>query len=255
MNKKIALITGASSGIGYELAKLFGKDQYRLVLVARDFTKTDTTVFADDTIYIQTDLSNDTGTAEVIARINSEQLTIHTLVNNAGFGEYGLFATSDIQRQLQMIDLNVRALTELTHTYLPHMLMQKDGAILNVASTAAFQPGPLMSVYFATKAYVLYFTEGIAEEVSGSGVHVTALCPGPTQSNFIKASHMHKSKLVYNKKLPTAEEVAIFGYKALQSGRVVAIHGFFNRCLVLLNRFAPRFLIRKIVKQLQSPHA
>jgi uncharacterized protein len=253
MNTKVALITGASSGIGYELAQLFGKDQYRLVLVARDFSKINKSLFADETIYIEADLSTHIGVDSVISTIQQEHLEVHTLVNNAGFGDYGLFVESDKQKQLQMIDLNVRALTELTHTYLPHMLKHKDGAILNVASTAAFQPGPLMSVYFATKAYVLYFTEGLAEEVSGSGVRVTALCPGPTESNFQSVSHMDKSKLVYKKKLPTAREVAEFGYIALREGRVVAVHGVVNSFFVFINRFTPRKMVRKIVMQMQSP--
>lgn len=253
MNTKVALITGASSGIGYELAQLFGRDEYRLVLVARDFAKADKSVFAEDTLYIAADLSTASGVAETIAVVAEHKLDIHTLVNNAGFGDYGLFAESGAQKQLQMIDLNVRALTELTHTYLPHMLKQKDGAILNVASTAAFQPGPLMSVYYATKAYVLYFTEGLAEEVSGSGVRVTALCPGPTASNFQSASHMDTSKLVKDKKLPTAREVAEFGYRALAQGRVVAVHGAMNSLFVFINRFTPRVIVRKIVKQMQSP--
>jgi short-subunit dehydrogenase len=174
------------------------------------------------------------------------------LVNNAGVGDFGAFAEADIDKTLGMIQLNVLSLTALTHAYLPGMLERGSGRIMNLASTASFQPGPLMAVYYATKAYVLSFTEAIAEETRGSGVTVTALCPGPTESGFQTAADMELSPLVANKKLPTSAEVAAYGVEAMNSGVVVAIPGWLNRIMATGTRFTPRPVMRRVVHKMQA---
>ena len=218
------LITGASSGIGLETARLFAADGIDVVLTARR---------AD--------------------RLEELGLEIDCLVNNAGFGQLGLFSESDRQRQLQMIRLNVLALTNLTRLFLPGMLAKGRGSILNVASTAAFQPGPLMAVYFATKAYVLSFSSAIAEELEGTGVTVTVLCPGPTASEFQKTADMENVSMLKGRRLPSSAEAAAFGYKAMKKGKRIVIHGLGNRLLVFATRFAPEKMLTRIVRKLNEP--
>ena len=174
------------------------------------------------------------------------------LVNNAGFGDFGEFADASPERLDQMIELNVGSLTRLSRTYLPAMLERGSGHVLNVASTAAFQPGPLMAVYYATKAYVLSFSEALAEETRGTGVTVTALCPGPTASGFQAGAAMEQSRLVHGRKLPTAASVAAYGVKAMQRGDVVAVPGFGNKVLAASVRFSPRPVIRRMVHKMQE---
>ena len=181
-----------------------------------------------------------------------QNLSIQYLVNNAGFGDFGVFAESDWTKQNQMIQLNITTLTYLTRLFLPAMINNKKGRILNVASTASFQPGPTMAVYFATKAYVLHFSEAIANELQGTGVTVTALCPGATESGFMVAAAMEESKLFKGKKLPTSAEVALYGYKAMMKGKTVAIHGFKNYLLANSVRFSPRSWVVKIVRMMQD---
>ena len=173
------------------------------------------------------------------------------MVNNAGFGHFGLFAESNWEKQHQMIELNITALTQLTHLFLPQLIQQK-GKILNVASTAAFQPGPTMAVYYATKAFVLHFSEALSNELKPTGVTVTALCPGATESGFQKAAEMEESKLVKGRKLPSSADVAIYGYKAFMNGKVVAIHGWLNYLMAQSIRFTPRSLVLKVVRFIQD---
>src|SRR5919201_510439 len=188
--QKTALITGASSGIGYELTQLFARDGYDLVLLARSQARL--AQVADDLQHrygvavrvLAYDLAQPTAPTQIVAQLQQEDLAIEALVNNAGFATYGPFVATDLATELEMIQVNVVALTQLTKLLLPGMLQRRSGRILNVASTAAFQPGPLTAVYSATKAYVLSFSEALANEVRGSGVRVTALCPGPTRSGF-----------------------------------------------------------------------
>lgn len=180
-----------------------------------------------------------------------KDIAIDILINNAGFGDYGYFHEGNITKYSQMIDLNVRSLTELTYLFGKDMVERRHGRILNVASTAAFQPGPLMSVYYATKHYVLAFSEGIAEEWSDFGVTVTALCPGPTESGFQKTARAGANK-IFSKKLPSSREVAEFGYKGLMARKRVIIHGFMNRIMAISVRFTPRNLIVKIVRSMQE---
>lgn len=256
-----ALVTGASSGIGLAFAKLLASKGYDLVLVARSEDKLLalkdelTEKYGIRAFVCSHDLAQPDAPQKIFEQVQQNNLFVHTLINNAGFGDYGEFVSSDWPKQQSMVSLNVMALTNLSHLFLPEMIQRGSGGILNVASTAAFQPGPLMSVYFATKAYVLSLSEAIAAEVEGTGVNVSVLCPGPTQSNFAQAAAMGKAADTDNPladKLPSAEAVALYGYEALQKGQVVAVHGMANKALTFSNRLMPRSLIRKGVKQFMS---
>ena len=254
---KTALITGASSGIGLELARIFARNKTDVILVARDENKlkalSEELKQQGISVYVlPKDLSDYHSAKEVFDFCEQGNLKIDYLINNAGFGDFGFFADSDFSKQEQMINLNITTLTYLTRLFLPGMEQRKFGKIMNVASTAAFQPVPTMSVYASTKSYVLHFSEAISNELEGTGVTVTALCPGATESGFQKAAAMEESKLVKGKKLPTAKEVAEYGYKAMMDGKVVAIHGLKSKLLVFGSRFSPRFLVLKIARYLQG---
>jgi short-subunit dehydrogenase len=197
---------------------------------------------------ITADLADPSAVGKIVAEVPD----VDVLVNNAGVGDFGTFATVDTEKTLGMIQLNVASLTALTRHYLPGMLERGQGRVMNVASTASFQPGPLMAVYYATKAYVLSFTEALAEETRGAGVTVTALCPGPTASGFQAAADMELSPLVANRKLPTAAEVARYGVKAMNKGEVVAVPGAMNKMMATSVRFTPRFVIRRVVHKMQE---
>ena len=243
-----ALITGASNGIGLEIARVLGPD-HDLVLVARNAARL--AALAEElggARVIAADLAEPSGVAKIVAEVPA----VDVLVNNAGVGDFGAFAEADPDKTLAMIQLNITSLTALTRAYLPGMLERGSGRIMNVASTASFQPGPLMAVYYATKAYVLSFTEAIAEETRGSGVTVTALCPGPTASGFQAAADMELSPLVANKKLPTSADVAVFGVKAMNAGDVVAIPGMLNKIMAGSVRLAPRPVMRRVVHKMQA---
>jgi short-subunit dehydrogenase len=243
-----ALVTGASSGIGLEIARLLAPD-YDLVLAARSGDKLE-------------QLANELGNARVVAvdlidpdgsrKLLAEVPAVDVLVNNAGFAEYGPFADADEQKLEDMIELNVTALTRLTRAYLPGMLERGSGKIMNLASTASFQPGPLMAVYYATKAYVLSFSEALAEETRGSGVTVTALCPGPTTTNFQATANMEKSRLVNERMLAKADDVARYGVKAMNKGDVVAVPGLMNKIMATSIRFSPRPVVRRLVHKVQD---
>lgn len=255
---KTALITGASSGIGKALAEHFARDGYQLILAARGVAKMLT--LADElqrkyritATVIGADLETADGARQLHAEIKSRKLTLNALVNNAGYGNFGEFKDTQLETELKMMQLNMNALVILTKLFLPDLLATK-GKILNLASTASFQPGPYMAVYYATKAFVLSFSEAIAAELADTGVTVTALCPGPTASGFQDKADMHASPLVKDKKLPTAEDVAAAGYSAMQSGQRVYIHGFMNYLMAQSVRFTPRNLVTMIVKQMSKP--
>lgn len=243
-----ALITGASGGIGLEIAKVLAPD-HDLVLVARSAEKlAELATELGGAQVVAADLSTDAGVAAVTSAVADADV----LVNNAGVGDFGPFAEADPQRTGQMIQLNITSLTALTRHFLPGMLARERGRVLNVASTASFQPGPLMAVYYATKAYVLSFSEALTEETRGTGVTVTALCPGPTASGFQAAADMELSPLVANRKLPTSAEVAAFGVKAMERGDAVAIPGVMNKVMAESVRFTPRFVTRRLVHKLQA---
>jgi len=253
--KDTVLITGASSGIGAELARIFAKKGHDLILVARSKQKLvdlkkDIQGKGKITILIK-DLGEKNAAEAVYNAVKKEYVHIDILVNNAGFGDYGLFIDSAWKKQEQMITLNITTLTHLTHLFVQDMVANNYGRIMNVASTAAFQPGPLMSVYFATKAYVLSFSEALANELQGSGITVTTLCPGPTTSGFQKEAHMEQAKIVQGN-LPAARDVAQFGYSAVMSGKRVAVHGWKNKLLVLSTRFVPRSWVLGLVRRLQE---
>ncbi len=254
---KTALITGASGGIGLELASLFAADKTDLVLVARSEQKLQelaANIRKSHGVQVHVlafDLSVIENAAAVIAYCKENNLFIYYLVNNAGFGDFGFFSGTDWNKQLQMINLNITALTHLTRLFLPAMLEKREGKIMNVASTAAFQPGPLMSVYFATKAFVLSFSEALSDELSGTGITVTILCPGPTDTGFLDAASLQKNRLIEKNEV-SAASVAAFGYRSMMKGRVVAIDGFLNTVAATSIRFFPRFLVRKLVRRLQE---
>jgi uncharacterized protein len=255
---RTALITGASGGIGMELAREFAKDKVNLILVARSEGKLKALgaalqeKFGITVQILAKDLSNYHTAKDIFDWCTQNNKQVDYLVNNAGFGDFGFFVESDWAKQEQMINLNITSLTYLTRLFLPGMVQRKFGKVLNVASTAAFQPGPTMSVYYATKAFVLHFSEAIANELEGTGVTVTALCPGATESGFQTAAAMEESKLVKGKKLPTAAEVAHYGYNAMNSGKKVAIHGTMNYLLANSIRFTPRNMVLKIVRSMQN---
>ncbi len=252
-----ALITGASSGIGLELARVFAEHGHDVVLVARSEATLQSLAAelkARDVRahVIVADLSVPGAAKAVVDRVRDLALEIDVLVNNAGYGVYGLFLETSLDAELAMIQVNIVALTELTKRLLPAMVARKRGKILNVASTAAFLPGPLMAVYYATKAYVLSFSEAIANELEGTGVTVTALCPGPTASGFQAAARLEESRLVAGKTLPTSREVAEAGYDALMRGTRVYVHGLSNKLTVQLPRLFPRGVITKVVRYVQE---
>lgn len=253
-----ALITGASGGIGLELAHIHASKQDNVVLIARSNDKLQEIALELERKYrvkvrtLALDLSADGAAERVFAFTTVEGLDIDYLINNAGYGDFGLFASADWGKQHRMIELNIITLTRLCHLYLPSMLAKGRGRIMNVASTAAFQPGPTMAVYYATKAYVLHFSEALSNELQGTGITVTALCPGPTDSGFLQAAAMEESRLVKGRKLPSSREVAEYGYKAMMKGKAVAIHGWMNYLMANAVRFSPRSLTLKVVRFIQD---
>lgn len=252
MHKPVALITGASTGIGFEMAKVFAALGYDLIVVARTAKHLKSLHKHMSPLIKVTDIAMDLSEPKaakiLFAKTQKLKLQVDVLVNNAGFGTSGEFVELDLRRELQEIDLNVRALTELCHLYGAEMVKRKSGKILNVASTAAFQPGPWMSVYYATKAYVLSFSEALHEELKPRGVQVSVLCPGATVTEFADTAGMAKSRLFSSKILrpARADDVASYGVNKFLKGKPVIIHGFFNKFLVQGNRFTARFLVRKI---------
>jgi hypothetical protein len=250
----IALVTGASSGIGRSLALQFAAGGYDLVLTARSEPALQelagqVRALGRTAHVIAADLGAADGASQLHQIVTREAINVDVLVNNAGVGLQGRFDTLPLDRQLAMIQLNVTSLTALTRLLLPGMLARNTGGLLNVASTAAFQPGPLMTVYYATKAYVLSFTEAVAEEVAESRLKVTCLCPGPTHTGFVKAAAMTGSRL-FKAGAMTAEEVARQGFEGWSAGKRVVIPGIRNRLGAFSVRLVPRRIVPKIVKQL-----
>lgn len=247
------LITGASSGIGLELAKCFAADGCRLILVARNTAALETLAEAlrqshqIEVIILTADLSRPETPKRIFAELSAQKIAVDVLVNNAGFGALGNFTELPLARQLEMLQVNIAALTELTGLFLPGMMQRKRGGILNVGSVAGFQPGPGMAVYYATKAFVLSFTEALAEELAGSGLKISVLCPGPTATNFSQVARANKSRLFKARKM-SAVAVARAGHRAFRAGKVIAIPGGSNKLLVFCGRLAPRAAVRKIAR-------
>jgi short-subunit dehydrogenase len=246
-----ALITGASSGIGLELARIFARESYRVVLVARNekrLLEIAQELRPAEAQVIAMDLSLPGAAEEIHAKIPK----VDVLANNAGFGVFGKFVEKGLAEELNMMQLNMTALVILTRLYLPSMIATGSGKIMNVASTAAFQPGPLMAIYFATKAFVLSFSEAIANELEGTGVTVTALCPGPTTSDFQERAQMQNSGLVKGRKMMDARTVAEAGYRALMAGKRIEIPGLANKLLIQSLRLSPRSIVTKMVRRMQE---
>ena len=256
-DRQTALVTGASSGIGKELARLLAADGYDLVLVARSGRSLEelaSEMRAAHGIKVKVmlkDLSKPGAAEEIFARLDEDSTVIDVLVNNAGFATYDPFAETDASETLDLLALNIVTLTHLTRLSLAGMLSRGRGRILNVASTAAFQPGPLMATYYASKAFVLSFSEALSHELRTSGVTVTALCPGPTRTGFQDRADMHDARIV-RLSMMEASRVAQAGYRGMQSGKVVVIPGFQNWLLAQSVRFTPRVVVRHIVGWLQG---
>ena len=252
---KTALVTGASSGIGRELAELCARDGYDLVLVARRedrlrlLQEAWSKRYAVQVRVLPMDLSDPSAPQRLFNELTGTSVDI--LINSAGFGSYGPFVESDPAQQIEMIQVNVAALTHLTRLFLPPMLRRGEGRILNLASTAAFQPGPLMAVYYATKAFVLSFSEALSEELRGSGVTVTALCPGSTATEFQARAALERSGLL-RFGLMDVRPVAEAGYRAMLQGKAIIVPGTLNRVVASLVGVVPRSLVRRTVKRLQS---
>jgi short-subunit dehydrogenase len=256
-DRKTALITGASFGIGAEFARIFAREGYNLVLVARRADKLRQIAselekaHGTRSLILAADLTDPGAPAYVIDQTTRADIQVDVLVNNAGFGQYGFFAQNDLEECLRQIQLNVTTLTHLTRLYLPGMIDRKDGGILNVASTAAFQPGPLMAVYFATKSYVLLLSEALANELCETGVSATCLCPGATATEFHKRANATEMRLLKFGSMD-AKTVAEDGYRAFVAGRPVVISGFKNWLLAQSVRFSPRRLVTVIARKTQE---
>jgi short-subunit dehydrogenase len=252
------LVTGASSGIGRELAHCFAADGFECVLLARsedvlsDVADALGTAYGTDAHVLPADLSVPGAADTVAEQLQERGLTVDVLVNNAGVGARGAFADLDPQRQVDMIQVNVTALTHLTRRLLPSMQERGRGGVLNVASTAGFQSGPYMSVYYATKAYVLSFSDGLAEEMAGTGVTVTCLAPGPTRTAFADRADMDDARLMDLGATMTPGAVAAAGYDAFRAGRTLEIPGWPNKVGAVLTRVTPRALARKVTAWLNG---
>jgi len=250
---KNALVTGASGGIGYEFAKLLAQDGYNLILIARseakffeikqDFEEK----YNVKILFIPIDLTIPDSAEEIFHILTQKKIDIDILVNNAGFGNYGEFIKTDIKNEAQMIRLNIMTLHQMTKFFLQKMVERKQGRIINVASIGAFQPGPLMSVFYATQSFILSFSEALAAELKGTGVTVTCFCPGPTESGFQTVAHLQESRIVKGRKLPSAEDVVKYGYEAMNKGKTIAINGLTNKFFAIIVRFLPRNFVARLV--------
>ena len=254
---KTALITGASGGIGYELALLLARDGFDCILVARSRDKLDELAarleseFRVKTLVVARDLSKPSAVDEIYEAASAASMNVDVLVNNAGFPVYGRFVDTDWQAELDMLQVNVVALTALTKLFVRGMVERRNGRILNLASTAAFVPGPLMAVYYASKAYVLSFSQALANELQGTGVTVTALAPGPTRTGFQKRGVMEDSRLVRGQ-IADAKSVAAAGYRGMMRGKTIVIPGFSNKLIPWVARVSPRGAVTRVVRRMQE---
>lgn len=250
------LITGATAGIGYELAKKFAKDNNNLILIARDKNKLikvkeELEIYNINVDVLSVDLADNNACDKIFTFVDEKNLTVDILINNAGIGSFGEFSNIPMEKELDLIDINIKSLTELTKHFLYKMVENENGIIMNVSSTAAFCAGPKMAVYYASKAYVLNFTEALNEEVKGKGVQVSCLCPGAVNTEFQSKSGIKKNANV-NKNIMSAKKVAEIAYKNLKKGKVIIIPGFKNKMLVNMNKFLPRIISRKIILKMND---
>ncbi|MGK0211890.1 MAG: short-subunit dehydrogenase [Polaribacter sp.] len=256
MNNKTALVTGAASGLGYEFAVLLAKDSYNLILIDIDSENLEGTKKELESLYQTqvTILVKDLSTAEIADEIYKEiqDKSIDVLINNAGFGLFGTFSKTKWQRESAMLHLHIMTTTHLTKLLLNGMVERGKGRILNISSLAAFQPGPLMAIYYASKAYILSFSEAIANELKGTGVTVTVLCPGQTKTSFqqVVSKQNCDNKINFNMACPV--QVAKYGYNAMMQGKTVVVPGFFNKFLSRLPRLMPRKTSASIVRKIQE---
>ena len=251
------LITGASGGIGADMEKIFAREGYSLILVARSENKLRELaeqLMASHLIGVKVlvyDLVDAAAPEKIFQQLASEQIKVQGLVNNAGFGEYGFFEEINLQRELQMMQVNMGAVVALSKLFLAQLPKGTSGKILNVASTAAFQPGPLMAVYYATKAFVLSFSGALANELENRNVTVTALCPGPTKTGFADDANLNGSDL-FAGSIASSEEVAQAGFKGMMTGDTVVIPGAKNQALAFAVRLAPRNFVTRLVRYMQE---
>ena len=255
---KTALVTGASSGIGRELAKLLAGEGHDVVFVARrrdrleDLARELATRHGVSARVIAKDLENPASPAEIFEELETEEISVDILVNDAGLGIYGRFWETDLARQLAVIQVNLVALTNLTGLFLPGMVSRRKGKVVNVSSTAAFQPGPYMAVYYATKAYVLSFSEALAEELAGTGVSVTALCPGPTVTEFQEGAGIEDTWLFRGPLVMDARSVARAGWAGARRRKRIVVPGLGNKLLKESVRFSPRRLVTAVARRIQK---
>jgi len=261
---RTALVTGASGGIGAELARLFARDGWNVVLVARSRDGLEKVgrgladAFSVRYHVVPADLSDPAAPQAVYDAVQALGIEVDALVNNAGFGLMGAFvdtgrdAPTDLRRELEMLQVNVVALTHLSKLFLPAMVKRGRGYVMNVASTAAFQPGPLMAVYYASKAYVLSFSEALSVELAGTGVTATVLCPGATRTEFQATANMEDSRLFRAGHVMTAAQVAQLGYDAMLAGRSSVVTGAVNRVMAAGTRFIPRRMAARLAKMAQE---
>jgi len=257
-SKKWVLITGASEGIGKQLSFLFAKDSYSLLLVARNQKKLSSLAqelsskYSSQVKIFPQDLTLPNSAQSIYNYTQKEKISVHVLVNNAGFGTHGLFHKLDLSRELELIDLNIKALVSLTHHFLPQMLKLKSAYILNISSVAAFAPGPLMASYYASKAFVLSFSQALSQELNHTSLSVTTFCPGPTTTSFFKNANMQESRLTSSLFSQSAQSVALAAYKAMFSRDRLSIPAFKNQITVFFFRFLPRKILLPLLFRFQK---
>lgn len=259
MTRKLALITGASAGLGVEFARLAAKDGHDVVLVARRLQQLEAVAQEVSSAHgiqahpLAANLGDRAAPRRLFNELKQRGLHVDVLVNNAGFGSTGEFLDLPLERELEMVEVNIQALMQLSHLFGQEMRARKSGAILNIASTAGFQPGPYMATYYASKAFVLSFSEALAYELRGTGVTVTAHCPGATATEFSGTAGNDKSRLFQQQKPASAADVALHAWRAMKAGKPLAVHGAMNKIGAFGVRLSPRAMVRALAASLNKP--
>ncbi|WP_454054593.1 SDR family NAD(P)-dependent oxidoreductase [Clostridium sp. Marseille-Q7071] len=253
---RYTLITGATSGIGYELSKVFGENGHNMILCGRDIKrleelKAEFQCYSSDVVILAGDLSSFEDIMRIYESIKKNNYEIEFLINNAGLGSFGALSDTSLHRELNLIDVNIKAVIHLTKLFLPDMIERNSGGVLNVSSTAAFSPGPFMNNYYASKAYILSLTEGLKEELKNTNIKVSVLCPGPTATNFQERSQVKKADFA-KKTLMNPRLVACIGYKKFMKNKLVIVPGINNKLLVICSRIIPNRLLSKIIRRVNS---